>query len=160
MLDSFGGGAVGDDYQRTALLELQPSAGGTTSLADAPALATRAGYHLRGQSSRMFDKLQYRLELWDNTDDDLDLPVVMLGTYDNLFLSHADRDRIAPDEARRRWMGSNGGTGPTLFVDGLLAGTWRYDGDRFEVEPYRRLTAAEQRDVEQEKERIAALLAR
>ena len=57
-------------------------------------------------------------------------------------------------------MGSNGGTGPTLFVDGLLAGTWRYDGDRFEVEPYRPLTTAERRGIETEKARIAALLAR
>jgi hypothetical protein len=93
-------------------------------------------------------------------EEDLDLPTVMLGTYDNLFLSHADRDRIAPDEMRRRWMGPNGGVGNTLFVDGLLAGCWRFDGDRFEVEPFRTLTGAEQRGVEQEKDRVAALLAR
>jgi hypothetical protein len=93
-------------------------------------------------------------------DEDLDLPTVLLGTYDNLFLSHADRDRIAPDDVRRRWMGPNGGVGPTLFADGLLAGSWRYDGDRFEVDSYRPLTAAEARDVEREKERVAALLTR
>lgn len=93
-------------------------------------------------------------------DEDLALPVVMLGTYDNVFLSHADRDRIAPDDARKRWMGPNGGVGATLFVDGLLAGSWRHDGDTFEVEPYRPLTAAERRGVELEKERVAALLAR
>lgn len=93
-------------------------------------------------------------------EDDLDLPVVMLGTYDNLFLSHADRDRIAPDEMRRRWMGPNGGIGHTLFVDGLLAGSWRFDGDRFDVEPFRRLTPAERRGVDREKERVAGLLAR
>jgi hypothetical protein len=93
-------------------------------------------------------------------EEDLDLPTLMLGTYDNLFLSHADRDRIAPDDLRRHWMGANGATASTLFVDGLLAGSWRYDGDRFEVEPFRPLTAAELRGVEQEKERVAALLAR
>jgi hypothetical protein len=93
-------------------------------------------------------------------DEDLELPVVMLGTYDNVFLSHADRDRVAPDEVRRRWMGPNGGVGPTLFVDGLLAGSWRYDGDRFEVETYGPISAAGRRQVEQEKDRIAALLGR
>jgi hypothetical protein len=93
-------------------------------------------------------------------DEDLDLPTVMLGTYDNLFLSHADRDRIAPDEVRRRWMGANGAMANTLFADGLLAGAWRYDGDRFEIEPYRPLTGTESRAVEREKERVAALLAR
>ena len=93
-------------------------------------------------------------------DEDLPLPAVMLGTYDNLFLSHADRDRVAPEEMRRRWMGPNGGVGPTLFVDGLLAGGWRHDGNAFEVEPYRPLTAAERRAVDDEQERVAALLAR
>jgi hypothetical protein len=92
--------------------------------------------------------------------EDLDLPTVMLGTYDNLFLSHADRDRVAPDDVRRRWMGTNGGVGPTLFVDGLLAGSWRYEGGTFEVDPFRPLTVAERRGVEQEKERIAELLGR
>ena len=73
VLDSFGKGAVGDDYHSSAVIELQPS-GGTTSLTSAPTLVTRAGYRLRGQSSRMFDKKPYRLELWDNEDDDQDLP--------------------------------------------------------------------------------------
>jgi hypothetical protein len=93
-------------------------------------------------------------------DEDLALPVVMLGTYDNFFLSHADRERIAPDDARKRWMGLNGGMANTLFVDGLLAGLWRYDGDTFEIEPFRTYTAAELAGVEQEKERVAVLLAR
>lgn len=93
-------------------------------------------------------------------EEDLALPTLMLGTYDNLFLSHADRDRIAPDHARTRWMGTNGAIASTLFVDGLLAGTWRFDGDRFDVEPFRALTAAEQRGVEDEKERVRALLDR
>jgi hypothetical protein len=93
-------------------------------------------------------------------DEDLELPVLMLGTYDNIFLSHADRERVAPDDVRKRWMGPNGGIGHTLFVDGLLAGSWRYDGDTFDVEPYHPLTASQRRGVEQEKERVAALLAR
>ncbi len=91
--------------------------------------------------------------------EDLALPPLMLGVYDNLFLSHADRDRIAPDDARRAWMGANGGVGSTLFVDGLLAGVWHYDGDRFDIEPVRVLSAAERRGVARERERVAALLA-
>jgi hypothetical protein len=92
--------------------------------------------------------------------EDLELPTVLLGKYDNLFLSHADRDRIAPDDARKAWMGANGGVGSTLFVDGLLAGTWRRDGDSFEVSPCRRLTRTELRGVALEQERVSALLAR
>ena len=92
-------------------------------------------------------------------EEDLALPVRMLGTYDNLFLSHADRARIAPDAARTRWMGPNGGVAATLFVDGLLAGTWRFADGAFEVEVFERLTASQRRELEQEKDRIATLLA-
>jgi hypothetical protein len=91
--------------------------------------------------------------------EDLTLPVLMLGMYDNLFLSHADRDRIAPDDARKAWMGANGGVGATLFVDGLLAGLWRVDDGRIVVEPFRSLTKAEQRGVHDEVARVEALLA-
>ncbi|WP_255449009.1 CotH kinase family protein [Cellulomonas sp. JZ18] len=73
LVDSFGGGVVGDAYHRAAVMEFQPG-GGTTSLAAEPTLVGRTGYRLRGQSSRMFDKKPYRLELWDAEGDDLDLP--------------------------------------------------------------------------------------
>jgi hypothetical protein len=93
-------------------------------------------------------------------DEDLDLPVVMLGMYDNVFLSHADRDRIATDEGRRAWMGVNGGVGATLFVDGLLAGLWRIEDDTIQVEPFGALSATQRRRLDEEKDRVAALLAR
>jgi hypothetical protein len=92
--------------------------------------------------------------------EDLELPVLLLGMYDNVFLSHADHTRIASDEARKAWMGVNGGVGATLFVDGLLAGLWRVEDDRVVVEPFGRLTRAEHRSVTQEQERVTALLAR
>jgi hypothetical protein len=90
--------------------------------------------------------------------DDLDLPPLLLGMYDNVFLSHADRDRIASDEARRAWMGVNGGVGATLFVDGLLAGLWRLDDGRVVVEPFRAPTKAERRGIDAEVARVEALL--
>jgi hypothetical protein len=93
-------------------------------------------------------------------DEDLELPVRLLGMYDNLFLSHADRERIATDDARKAWMGLNGGVGATLFVDGLLAGLWRVEDGTIVVEPFGRLSKTEQRALEVEKERLATLLAR
>jgi hypothetical protein len=92
-------------------------------------------------------------------DEDLDLPATLLGTYDNLFLAHADRSRIAPDEARKAWMGANGGTGHTLFLDGLLSGLWRIVDRRVVVEPLRRLTKVEAEQVEAETTRVERLLA-
>nr|WP_269766851.1 CotH kinase family protein [Micromonospora phaseoli] len=50
--------------------------GGSTSLAATPTVATRAGFRLRGQSSSTFEKTPFRLELWDNEDDDADYPVL------------------------------------------------------------------------------------
>jgi hypothetical protein len=91
--------------------------------------------------------------------DDLELPVLLLGRYDNLFLSHADRDRIAPDHTRKAWMGANGGVGSTLFLDGLLAGLWRVEDDRAVVEPFRPLTKAEQQGLDAEIARVETLLA-
>jgi hypothetical protein len=92
-------------------------------------------------------------------EDDLDVPVLLLGKYDNLFLSHADRDRIAPEPARKRWMGSNGGVASTLFLDGLLAGLWRVVDDRAVVEPFATPTKAQQRAIDAEVARVEALLA-
>lgn len=92
-------------------------------------------------------------------DDDLPLPAVLLGKYDNVFLSHADRDRIAPDAARKLWMGANGGVGATLFLDGLLAGLWRVEEERVLVEPFSTPTKAERQAIDAEIARVEALLA-
>lgn len=92
--------------------------------------------------------------------EDLDLPALLLGMYDNVFLSHADRTRIASDEARKRWMGVNGGVGATVFLDGLLAGLWRVDGDRVVVEPFETPTKAQRSAIDAEVARVEELLAR
>jgi len=81
-------------------------------------------------------------------------PVRLLGKYDNLWLSHADRTRVSEPEKRRRWMGRNGGTGNTVFVDGMLEGLWRQVDDRVEVELFRGVTKAERAELDAE---VAAL---
>lgn len=75
LIDGYGGGKPGRDYVDGATMLFEP-VGGTTSLNATPTLATRSGYHLRGQSSATFPKAPYRLELWDNDDDDADYPVL------------------------------------------------------------------------------------
>lgn len=87
-------------------------------------------------------------------------PVRLLGTYDNLWLSHAGRDRTTCAQARKRWMGPSGGTGKTIFVDGWLTGLWRVDGGRIRTEVFRELTSAEQRALDTEVERTETFLAR
>lgn len=87
-------------------------------------------------------------------------PVRLLGTYDNLWLSHADRGRMAEPGKRQRWMGRNGGTGNTVFVDGMLEGLWREVDGHVEVELFRGLTRAERAELDTEVAALEELLAR
>jgi len=71
LIDNYGKGKPGREYVDAAAMVFD-TANGRTSLSAAPAVASRAGIHLRGQSSAMFEKAPYRLELRDNADDDAD----------------------------------------------------------------------------------------
>jgi hypothetical protein len=93
-------------------------------------------------------------------DEDVPAPVRLLGTYDNLWLSHAGRDRVTEPEKRKRWMGVNGGVASALFVDGMLEGLWRPVDGRVEVvELFRKLTRPERAELDEEIARVEALLA-
>ena len=94
-------------------------------------------------------------------DEDAPAPVRLLGTYDNVWLSHASRDRVTEPDARKAWMGSNGGVGSTLFVDGWLTGIWKVEDGRVVVRTLLRdLTPAEEDELDEEIDRVEALLAR
>jgi hypothetical protein len=75
VLDDYGKGKPGREYVDTAVMEFTPT-GSTTSLSSTPSLVSRAGVHLRGQSSATFAKAPYRLELRNNSDDDADYPLL------------------------------------------------------------------------------------
>jgi hypothetical protein len=88
-------------------------------------------------------------------------PVRLLGLYDNVWLSHAGRDRVTAPEKRRLWMGVNGGSNCTIFVDGMLEGLWRVVDDEPEVVTlYRPLTRAERSGLDDELDRVRDLLSR
>ncbi|MFC0526233.1 CotH kinase family protein [Phytohabitans kaempferiae] len=76
VVDAYGAGRPGREYVDAATMVFGASAGAATSLSATPAVATRAGVRLRGQSSSTFEKTPYRLEFWDNENDDLDWPVL------------------------------------------------------------------------------------
>jgi hypothetical protein len=77
VLDGYGGGKPTDRdvYADMAFLVYEPLEG-VASLSNPPTLATRGGYHLRGQSSASFEQAPYRVELWDNASQDVDLPLL------------------------------------------------------------------------------------
>jgi hypothetical protein len=94
-------------------------------------------------------------------DGDTPAPVRLLGEYDNLWLSHADRARVTDPERRGRWMGANGGMGRTVFVDGYLEGLWRTaPSGAVDVELFRRLTREEREQLDVEVAAVQELLAK
>jgi CotH kinase protein/Chitobiase/beta-hexosaminidase C-terminal domain len=77
VLDGYGAGTPPDNqnYRDVAFMAFEPSAGRTT-LSQLPRVASRAGWHLRGQSSASFEQTPYRLELWDEHNEDAEYPVL------------------------------------------------------------------------------------
>lgn len=76
LLDAYGAAAPEDqatkEYQDVAFMTFEtPGA----MISGVPTLVSRAGFHLRGQSTASFEKPPYRLELRDEADEDRDLPV-------------------------------------------------------------------------------------
>ena len=70
------------------------------------------------------------------------------------MLAHKDRTRIATDRDRLiRALDK-----PMLLVDGFLRGTWKRDDDRITVDVWDPLTDEEQRQVDEEAERLTTFL--
>lgn len=76
VVDSYGAGRPDREYLDATTMIFPPSAGSSPTLAAAPTVATRSGFRLRGNSSATFEKTPYRLEFWDNENDDADYPVL------------------------------------------------------------------------------------
>ena len=85
-------------------------------------------------------------------------PARLLGTYDNLWLSHADRSHVVDEEARSRWMGTNGGVGRTVWLDGFMAGLWRWRDGEVELDLVAQPTRAQRAELDAEVDRVRALL--
>ncbi|SDX82504.1 winged helix DNA-binding domain-containing protein [Paenibacillus sp. CF384] len=109
-----------------------------------------------------FEKLRPRLvsfqdelgnELFDlpdapRPDADSPSPARLLGEFDNILLSHADRTRIIDDAYRNRVFTKNGIIRSVILVDGFVSGMWhlnRGSGKRavLTIEPFKKLTSQE-----------------
>lgn len=106
-------------------------------------------------------KVLYDVPEGELADEDAPAPVRLLGAYDNVWLSHAARDRVTDPESRNAWMAENGASAHALFADGWLAGLWRAEDGRVKVlQTLRPLTSAEKSELDEEIARVEALLAR
>lgn len=73
VIDGYGAGKPMDKnvYKDAAFMVFEPNEG-MASLASKPTIATRSGYHVRGQSSARLPQTPYRIELWNSAGEDED----------------------------------------------------------------------------------------
>jgi hypothetical protein len=81
--------------------------------------------------------------------------------YDNLFLGHADRSRVAPDEAVEVVFPKGPFKGP-FSVDGFIAGFWRVERIRESatliMEPFFKLPKRDRPEVVEEATSLLAFV--
>jgi Winged helix DNA-binding domain len=91
-------------------------------------------------------------------DPDTPAPPRFLGTWDANLLVHARRTGVLPEEHRPRIFGTKTPQSfPTFLIDGAVAGTWRFESGRVQLEPLGRLERAARRELEAEADRLAGL---
>ena len=90
-------------------------------------------------------------------DPDTPAPVRFLPTWDAALLVHARRTGILPEEYRPVVFSTKVPPSmPTFLVDGAVAGSWRHEGGKIELTPFRKLDRAVLRELRDEGERLAA----
>ncbi len=90
-------------------------------------------------------------------DPDIPAPPRFLPTWDAVLLVHARRSGVLPEEFRPRLFNSKlPFSMHTFLLDGAVAGAWRYEKGRIELQPFRRLTRAERESLEPERAALVA----
>ena len=123
-------------------------------VADLRPVAERAGLRrFRDESGREL------LDLPDAPlpDPETPAPPRFIASFDAMLLTQARRTGVLPEEFRpiifntrtpQSWN--------TFLLDGRVAGTWKHADGRVQLDPLRRLTAAERRALEEEAHRLEA----
>jgi hypothetical protein len=101
VLDSFGSGKLPTDsasrqFVDVGVLGFNTPVGTSVSLSDKPTLASFAAFHVRGNSSAMFDKVPYRLELRNEAGGDRDCEMFGMPRESDWALigPHADKTLV------------------------------------------------------------------
>jgi hypothetical protein len=91
-------------------------------------------------------------------DPEVPAPPRLLGEWDALLLSHADRRRIISEANRRRVFSVNGIVRGTALIDGVVAGMWKIDAGRsgaaLTIEPFGRWSASDRAALAEEAARL------
>jgi hypothetical protein len=89
---------------------------------------------------------------------DTPAPVRFLPWWDAVLLVHARRTGVLPEEYRPVVFDTkNPPSVPTFLVDGRVAGAWRYDNGKVELDPYEKVSGQALRHLRAEGMRLEAL---
>jgi hypothetical protein len=91
---------------------------------------------------------------------DTPAPARLLAMWDSTLLAYEDRTRVLPEDYRKVVIDKRGDVAQTILVDGRVAGIWRVDGRRVQLEPFAPLPRTARREVEDEALRIEGFLDR
>jgi hypothetical protein len=90
-------------------------------------------------------------------DPETPAPVRFLPTWDATLLVHARRTGILPEEHRPKIFSTrNPHSESTFLVDGVVAGTWRHEQGRVDLEPFGPLDRVTRRALREEADRLAS----
>jgi hypothetical protein len=90
-------------------------------------------------------------------DGDTPAPPRFLPVWDATLLVHARRTQILPEEHRAKvFHVKTPHSVNTFILDGQVAGTWRYDGGRIELDAFDAIPRGQRRALESEARRLAA----
>jgi hypothetical protein len=93
-------------------------------------------------------------------DPETPAPPRLLPVWDATMLAHARRTQVLPEEHRSKVFNTKTPQSmPTFLIDGRVAGSWRFDKEKIQLDPFERLDRAQRRELEREAERLAELYA-
>jgi hypothetical protein len=92
-------------------------------------------------------------------DADAPAPPRFLPVWDATLLVHARRAQILPEQYRTRvFNAKTPHSMHTFLVDGRVAGAWKYERGRIQLEPFERLPHAARRALDDEAEQLAGFM--
>lgn len=108
LLDTWGHGIPGTDsssYAESRAVFIDTGSGGRAAVSDEVSHAGRAGIRIRGRSSAQFPKKQYKLETWDDRNDDEDVSLLGLPEESDwvLYGPYSDKALMRNYLAYRWW---------------------------------------------------------
>jgi hypothetical protein len=94
---------------------------------------------------------------------DVPAPPRFVPDYDNLILSHAERDRVVPGEHRKKVFLSAARVRATVLIDGFVRGAWKIEKQRktaiLLIEPFEPLSGEDRDILSDEGERLVRFVA-